>query len=154
MTEDFDLAVYIKGDKKPTTIYSATLLLDYEGADGEPISSDLVVNIIEVIPSVPSFDQEFTVKFSISNVGNEAKEAAYTVRYTDNKGGQWTDKSASPTTFVPDETMFYEWKYNRPALAGNKGNLQAKVTVTVPPDQPPDEDNNDTIDFQIKKKKK
>lgn len=30
LTEDFDVAVYIKGDTKPATIYSAELLVDYE----------------------------------------------------------------------------------------------------------------------------
>jgi hypothetical protein len=30
LTENFDLAAYIKGDTKPATIYSAELLLDYE----------------------------------------------------------------------------------------------------------------------------
>jgi hypothetical protein len=30
MTEDFDLAVYIKGDKKPTVVYRAWLEIDYE----------------------------------------------------------------------------------------------------------------------------
>ncbi len=38
MTEDFDLAVYIKGDKKPTSIYSAQLFINEEptAADMEP----------------------------------------------------------------------------------------------------------------------
>lgn len=38
MTEDFDLYVYIKGDKKPTSIYSAQLFINQEpsGADLEP----------------------------------------------------------------------------------------------------------------------
>ncbi|WP_136799123.1 MULTISPECIES: DUF11 domain-containing protein [Desulfosediminicola] len=31
LTEDFDLAVYIKGDRKPTAIYNATLFIEYEG---------------------------------------------------------------------------------------------------------------------------
>ncbi len=31
LTEDFDLAVYIKGDRKPTAIFSARLIIDYEG---------------------------------------------------------------------------------------------------------------------------
>lgn len=34
MTDDFDLAVYIKGDKKPTAIYRAWLEIEYE--DGAP----------------------------------------------------------------------------------------------------------------------
>jgi hypothetical protein len=33
MTEDFDLAVYIKGDKKPTIIYRAWLEIDYDDED-------------------------------------------------------------------------------------------------------------------------
>ncbi|MBT8410450.1 MAG: hypothetical protein KJP02_01460, partial [Octadecabacter sp.] len=41
LTDDFDLAVYIKGDIKPATIYSAELLVDYEEivvyADGASI---------------------------------------------------------------------------------------------------------------------
>lgn len=32
MTEDFDLAVYIKGDKKPTDLYNASLIIDYDVA--------------------------------------------------------------------------------------------------------------------------
>ncbi|WP_394178330.1 calcium-binding protein [Yoonia maritima] len=42
MTENFDVALYIKGDVKPATIYSAELVLDYEEiemfADGASIS--------------------------------------------------------------------------------------------------------------------
>jgi len=30
LSEDFDLAVYIKGDRKPTAIFSAQLLIEYE----------------------------------------------------------------------------------------------------------------------------
>jgi len=30
MTDDFDLVVYIKGDKKPVAITSAQLMLEYE----------------------------------------------------------------------------------------------------------------------------
>ena len=34
MTDDFDLAVYIKGDRKPTAVYNARLVISYEG---EPV---------------------------------------------------------------------------------------------------------------------
>ena len=38
MTEDFDLAIYVKGDKKPTSVYSAQLFINEEptAADLEP----------------------------------------------------------------------------------------------------------------------
>lgn len=36
LTEDFDLAVYIKGDRKSTAIYNTTLYITYEGTAVEP----------------------------------------------------------------------------------------------------------------------
>lgn len=36
MTEDFDLAVYIKGDRKPTALYSARLVINAEGGPVDP----------------------------------------------------------------------------------------------------------------------
>ncbi len=38
MTDDFDLAVYIKGDRKPTAVFDARLEIDYEG---ETLDSEL-----------------------------------------------------------------------------------------------------------------
>ena len=42
MTDDFEFAVYIKGEQKPTSIYSAELAMDYEAVkihgDGETVS--------------------------------------------------------------------------------------------------------------------
>jgi hypothetical protein len=38
MTSDFDLAVYVKGDRKSTAVYNAQLFLEYEG--GEPPGDD------------------------------------------------------------------------------------------------------------------
>ena len=35
MSEDFDLAVYIKGDRKPTAIYNAYLEITYEDPEAE-----------------------------------------------------------------------------------------------------------------------
>ncbi len=47
ITDDFDLAVYIKGDRKPTAVYSATLLIEYEGqtTDTSPIVEDFDFSI-------------------------------------------------------------------------------------------------------------
>lgn len=45
MTEDFDLAIYVKGDKKPTSVYSAQLYINQEptAADLEPYVDPLAV---------------------------------------------------------------------------------------------------------------
>ena len=50
MTDDFDFAVYIKGEQKPTSIYSAELAMDYERvqlhAEGEAVIGDDEANIL------------------------------------------------------------------------------------------------------------
>jgi len=54
MSDDFDLAVYVKGDKKPTAVYNATLEIEYEGAPvvtpvcGEPTWSATTDNAMFV----------------------------------------------------------------------------------------------------------
>ena len=35
MTDDFDLAVYIKGDAKSTAVFNAKLVIEYAGEDNE-----------------------------------------------------------------------------------------------------------------------
>ncbi|MFT5698939.1 MAG: hypothetical protein ACI8ZB_001795 [Desulforhopalus sp.] len=36
LTDDFDLAVYVKGDRKSTAVYNATLIIEYEGSGTYP----------------------------------------------------------------------------------------------------------------------
>jgi len=36
MTNDFDLAVYVKGDRKSTAVYNAQLIIEYEGEVPQP----------------------------------------------------------------------------------------------------------------------
>ena len=46
LTEDFDLAVYVKGDRKSTVVYYADLVIDYESDDETPPPSDDEFDII------------------------------------------------------------------------------------------------------------
>lgn len=41
LTEDFDLAVYIKGDRKATAVYNARLIIEYDGQGTAPPPSDV-----------------------------------------------------------------------------------------------------------------
>lgn len=43
MSDDFDLAVYIKGDRKPTAIFSARLEISYVSAIGSPMEADFAI---------------------------------------------------------------------------------------------------------------
>lgn len=73
LTEDFDLAVYIKGDQKPTTIYNATLEIVYEGSDGNPPSaSDVDLGISEMrIPSSIKLLKSRKLRVEVTNYGTD-----------------------------------------------------------------------------------
>ena len=48
MTEDFDLAVYVKGDSKSTAVYNAKLVIEYEDETPPPVGeADLVLASLE-----------------------------------------------------------------------------------------------------------
>ena len=53
MSDDFDLAVYIKGDRKPTFVYNAQLILEYEGGTEPPVD-DVEVDLRVASLTVPS----------------------------------------------------------------------------------------------------
>ena len=50
LTKDFDLAVYIKGDRKPTAIFDAQLVIEYdcpEGINCEDLDEDEILNVLD-----------------------------------------------------------------------------------------------------------
>jgi hypothetical protein len=154
MSEDFDLAIYIKGDQKPTTIYSATLLIEYDSDTSpvDPTDYDLVIDSLSITPARPVFGKEFTATFNIYNAGTtDAKDQSYMVSYTDNKGG--TDGAEiKGLNFSPGEKVAFTYTQKAPAPTGSRGNIQARITVTVPNDDVDNSNNEAVIDFQIKKK--
>lgn len=72
LTEDFDLAVYIKGDKKPTSIFNARLEIVYEGDGGgvEPPVSGFDMAVTELkVPSKVRFGDTRKIRMTITNYG-------------------------------------------------------------------------------------
>ena len=68
LTQDFDLAVYVKGDRKPTAIYSARLVIEYEGAGGATADVDLAVTELDVQSRV-ALDATEEVEVNVTNNG-------------------------------------------------------------------------------------
>jgi hypothetical protein len=72
LSSDYDLQVYIKGDKKATSIFSATLMISYEG-DEEPPPEDIDVEATTLnVPRIVSGqtpDREAPISFTVTNVG-------------------------------------------------------------------------------------
>ncbi|MGB5588574.1 MAG: CARDB domain-containing protein, partial [Gammaproteobacteria bacterium] len=72
LTADFDLAVYIKGDKKPTSIFNARLEIVYEGEGGgvEPPDTEFDMAITEFkVPSKVRFGDTRKIRTTIANFG-------------------------------------------------------------------------------------
>jgi hypothetical protein len=72
LTEDFDLAVYVKGDKKPTSVFNATLNIVYEGegGGGEPPVTEFDMAITELkVPSKVRFGDTRKIRTTIANYG-------------------------------------------------------------------------------------
>jgi len=109
MTEDFDLAVYVKGDAKSTAIFNAQLIIEYEGEEPEPPTGvDLAVSLITV-PSKILVGESGTVAVTVANLGADAMIEGATVELTGvgNKGATYTypvaniladDLNAGPVT--------------------------------------------------------
>lgn len=154
MTNDFDLAIYIKGDQKPTAVYSAELIIDYDSTDVG--IKDAGVKISGVAPKRVVFGKPFTVSFTITNFGTfAASNIVYQVTYSD-KDVTYTDEIKEVAMLDPDTSTDIEWVYTRDAPNGKvMGNVNAKVNVRVFDDDPSDanpENNQDVIDFKVKKK--
>ena len=84
MTDDFDLVIYIKGDRKPTKIYTATLVIDYENG---PEQGDYDLSVSDLyVDKNPVLGRDITFYYTIKNEGPTASEDVdYTVTYSDNK---------------------------------------------------------------------
>lgn len=70
LTDDFDLAVYIKGDRKPTALFDAELIIEFECPDGidcGDADQDTVQDIVDNCTLVPNVDQRDTDEDGFGN---------------------------------------------------------------------------------------
>jgi len=82
LTEDFDLAVYVKGDRKPTSLFNAKLVIEYVGEGGTeppPVSEyDVSLDSFKVPKNVkPGATRNITSV--ISNAGPNTAEGILTI---------------------------------------------------------------------------
>ena len=71
MTDDFDLAVYIKGDRKPTALYSAQLIINEFEEDVPPFLTDASIQQFKV-PSKAFTGDEDKISLKIL-IGDDAQ---------------------------------------------------------------------------------
>jgi hypothetical protein len=136
MTDDFDLAVYVKGDRKATAVYNARLIIEYEG-EGADDEFDLALAELDV-PARVQLGAIEEVEVVVINNGPAIASGAVTLTGISNRGDtyEFTD---SFTDLAAGMEIEFKWDWTAP---GRPGSITWTATVTAPADEDPDESNN------------
>ena len=152
MTDDFDLAIYIKGDKKPTAIYSAKLLI-FDDVSSAPVGFNLRVSITGITPVLPQFGEAITLAFTITNDGPLPIDGKrYTVSYSDNAEVPVNMSVGTPGDIgflTPGASVSFQLTYTPPYDATMTGNVNAKFVVQAMVDDLNPDDDKAEIGFRI-----
>ena len=148
MTEDFDLAVYVKGDSKSTAIYNAQLVIEYEGdvPPPEPGVVDMGMSLIDVPKTVSGTSREIGVNAQACNAADSEVAAQGTITLF----GDAADPAVADVTFtypfsgvLPNQcTTNPGWTWTAPD-SGTSVKWTASVEVTG--DLEDDNPLNDTL---------
>jgi len=115
MTNDFDLAVYVKGDRKSTAVYNAQLIIEYEGE--VPEDFDLALTELDV-PRIAYDDEEEEVEVTVTNNGPDTASGTVTLTGITNDRTSMpaitVEFSASFTDLAPGEDFDAEWDWTVP----------------------------------------
>ncbi|MCP3870779.1 MAG: hypothetical protein GY703_22335, partial [Gammaproteobacteria bacterium] len=145
MTNDFDLAVYVKGDSKSTAIYNAQLIIEYEGeVPVPPEDFDLELTELEVDDRVTIGD-EIEVEVEVTNNGPAAASGTVTVTGVSNRGDT-VEFSESFTDLADGEEFEVEWEWTSPDTRPST----ISWTATVSTDGGDTNPSNDTATAQTK----
>jgi len=107
MTEDFDLAVYIKGDRKPLALFNARLLIEYDGETPvEPEDYDVAI-IGMYSEAVVVEGVGFEVLVVVANLGPAAASGELEFECTSNRGDLWEFVNRPFTNVEDGWTEFY-----------------------------------------------
>ncbi len=135
MTNDFDLAVYVKGDRKPTAVYNAQLIIEYEGEVVEDVF-DLAIAELEVPDRIRVGDTE---EVEVEVINNGPEDASGTVTLTGTVRGAVVAEFTDSFTGLPEGIVAeFEWLWT----ASTQGTVTWTAVVAAPADEDPDESNN------------
>jgi hypothetical protein len=136
MSDDFDLAVYVKGDAKSTAVFNAQLIIEYEGEVPQPPSDDFdlaltALNVpervllgettdvgVEVTNNGPATTLGLVVLSGVSNRGDTINFSAFTPVLASgesfNSNWPWTAPADKPATIKWTATVHYDGVDNNP----------------------------------------
>ena len=128
MTSDFDLAVYVKGDRKSTAVYNARLHIEYEGEVPQPPEDfDLALSALSV-PARVLLGETTDVAVEVTNNGPAAASGTVTLTGVSNRGDivEFTD---SFTDLVAGDEFDAVWPWTAPG--GKPSTISWTAVVTT-----------------------
>ena len=149
MTNDFDLAVYVKGDRKSTAVYNAKLVIEYEGEGPQPPPEDFDLALTELnVPDRVLLDDSSSATVVVTNSGPaDVGGAVVTLTGVTNRGDiiSVTPNQAPLGRLVSDETATVTFDWTAPG--GKPATISWTATVTADGDTNP---ANDTATAKTK----
>ena len=129
MTDDLDLAVYVKGDRKSTAIYNVKVVLEYEGEVPEPPTDfDLALTNLNV-PAKVLLGETTTVAVDVTNLGPAAADGTVTLIGVSNRGDV-VELAAAFADLPADGVFSASWEWTAPD--DRVATVYWTATVTAP----------------------
>jgi len=138
MTNDFDLAVYVKGDSKSTAVYNAKLIIEYDGEVPQPPTDDFDLAMAEFeVPARIKLGEEDHVKVKVINNGPATASGTVTVTGISNRGDTEVFTIDTPELVSGGE---FEHEFPWTAPDGKPATISWIATVTSDGDTNPTND--------------
>ena len=138
MTSDFDVAFYVKGDSKSTAIYSAKLILAYEGQGETPPPTDIDMELVSLaVPLRASINTEQIVAVNIINNGPAAGASGTITLEGVSSRGEIILFNDTFTDLPIDEPVSYTFSWTTPSASST-----INWTATVNAENDRDATNN------------
>ena len=149
MTNDFDLAVYVKGDRKSTAVYNAQLIIEYEGEGPQPPPEDfdLVLSALDVPARVLLGASDIATVVVTNSGPADVGGAVVTLTGVTNRGDiiSVTPNQVPLGLLVSDDTATVTFDWTAPD--GKPSNINWTAVVTADGDTNP---TNDTATAKTK----
>lgn len=118
LSRSFDLQVYVKGDKKATSLYRATLVVRYEGEDevvGEDV--DVAATALSVPAQITAQNPKGRIRpvsFTVQNVGDRTTPVSVSVCGTAAELSYEECLTGTLEALPPYASYTFEWKWAAP----------------------------------------
>ncbi len=129
MSSDFDLAVYVKGDRKSTAVYNAKLVIEYEGEEPEPPPTDFDLALTALdVPDRVLLGETAEVEVDVTNNGPAVASGTVTLTGVSNRG-DIVEFAAPFTALAAGDVYEAVWLWTAPD--GKPANISWTAVVTT-----------------------